>query len=155
MTYKELLLQDFVIISISFAILILGVIIKFRSWWIGVNAVLITLFGLPITQIINRGIFGVEYFSWHFVLLTFVTFFIMKCNMFWFFDQWEITNRIPIIKDSPKKRLIYTFGKTTQLNTITSIVIGLGYFTTLMSRLEQMSAIGTYTGILVLVNYVI
>jgi hypothetical protein len=154
MTFLDLLLQDLNMIIICFVLVILGVIIKYKSWFIGINTILITLFGLPIAQIINRGIFGVTYFSWHFVLINFVTFFLVSCNTFWFFDQWVATARIPIIKDSPKKRLVYTMAKTMKLNSITSVVIGLGYFTPMLSQLEQMKAIGTYTGILVLVNYV-
>ena len=60
-----------------------------------------------------------------------------------------------VVKDDMYMRMAYTMRKTIRINALSSIFIGLIYYSCILSELMPIQAVGAFAGTLIIVNFII
>jgi len=53
--------------------------------------------------------------------------------MFFFFDQWQASAMMPLIKKNLVQRMTFTTRKCIKVNALSSIALGLGFYSSFIS----------------------
>jgi hypothetical protein len=127
--------------------------IKFGSVIVAGTSMCVVLLAIPITQIINKSIFNVTYFSGLYVFVFFIVLNVATTNLFFVHDQWMRAQLIPGI--TTLERLTFTVRKCIPVNFMSSVALGLGFYSSLISDLMPIRAIGLFAGTLMIVSFLL
>jgi len=149
-TYTD---ADFDLFIISVFFICFYYTLKFGSFIVACTSICVVLLAIPITQIVNQQLFGITYFSGLFVFVFFIVLNVATTNLFFIHDQWMRAQLIPGI--NTLERLTFTVRKCIPVNAMSSIVLGLGFYTSLISELMPIRDIGLFAGTLMIVSFIL
>ena len=112
----------------------------------------ICIASVPITLIINRGFFRVDYFSGTSGISFFVILVISSNNTFYFYSKWQRSALLTLIKDDYNMRMAYSFRKSFKKIVVTSLTVGFSYYSCFISMIMPIRAVGAFTGTMVFVQ---
>ena len=156
---REIVLDDFGLIVVSFSFVLLYVSFHLRSLFLAGSAMIGIALAYPLTTFINRYIYQIDYFSLLNYIAIFVILGIAADDVFVFTDSWKQTATYPLLnnEDTKQKNMIkrmnYTWRRTSKAIFTTSITTFVSFLATGFSKLMPVSAFGFFSGTLVLAVY--
>ena len=124
-----------------------------RSFFLAVSGMTIILMSFPVTQVIYRGILSVDMFAQLNKLVIFIILGIAADNIFVFCDAWRQSELIPVMKESPHRRMAYSFKRAAKAIAVTSSTTSVAFASNIMSPIVPIRAFGLQASIIVLVNF--
>ena len=142
---------------IIFCIIVIWLYVMFhlRSPFLSTVAMLNVAFSVPISLVLYKLVFRIEYFMISHILVVILAIGIGADNTFIFNDYWNSTLEINALKDDYVKRLSYTFRKATTAIVASSITNLFAYFSTSLSSILPIKAFGIFAAICVPMNYIL
>ena len=143
------------LIFICIVVIWLYVMFHLRSVFLSSMAMINVAGSVPISLVLYKLVFGIEYFMISHILIIILAIGIGADNTFIFNDYWNSTLEINSLKDDHVKRLSYTFRKATTAIIATSITNLFAYFATSLSQILPIKAFGIFASICVPMNYLL
>ena len=113
-----------------------------RSFFLAFFGMLIILGSFPVTQVIYRGILSVDMFAQLNKLVIFIILGIAADNIFVFCDAWRQSELISVMKDSPHRRMAYSFKRAAKAIAVTSSTTSVAFASNIMSPIVPIRAFG-------------
>lgn len=130
-------------------------LINFRSLFLAIAAVFISCFSIPLTGVLCRGIFRVNYLGQLHLLIPYVVICVSAPIYFVMHEVWVETSQFHFMRDSNKKRMAFTIRKTHRVASVVQIVAVLSLFCNIVSPLTNFKSFGIYAGVIILINYIL
>lgn len=90
--------------------------------------------------------------KWH-LFISMLAINIAATNVFFMYDMWIESSKLPGIKQNMKQRMSFVVARTFKTNTICSLAIVLSFHLSNFSKIETIRSIGIFAGNQILVNY--
>jgi predicted RND superfamily exporter protein len=113
---------------------------------------LAVIISLPITLVIYKLIFGIEYFAALQVVAIFIILGISADNFFVFNDAWEQSNKF---KWNMHRRMAHTWNRSVQAMMTTTFTTGIAFLATGTSSIMPIAAFGFFSSTLIFVNFLL
>lgn len=139
----------------SAAFVLIYMIINMRSFVLGFYAIALILFSFPVTQLLYRGAFGIQYFATIHHLIIFITLGMSADSFFIIHDAWRQTAKIPQLRDHKRLRMAFAFKKAGKAIFVTSLTTAGAFLANLVSKIMPIKAFGVYAAIIVPVNFIL
>jgi len=157
---NELVMEDFNLAILSFVFVMVYVAFHLKSAFLSATAMMAIALSFPVTILITRFIFQIDYFSSLNLIAIFVILGISADNVFVFMDSWNQSMQFELLNTDTEnkynnfqKRMNYTWRRATKAIFTTSLTTALAFLATGFSKIMPIAAFGYFACFLVLVNF--
>jgi predicted RND superfamily exporter protein len=124
-----------------------------RSGFLAFVGITIVLFSFPLTVVIAKAI-TIKYFTTLHMLMIFIVLGIAADDIFVFYDAWRQSGLIKEFEGNNKKRMAYTFRRSSRAMFMTSSTTAAAFLANIFSPIMPIKSFGIYSGIIVPLNFI-
>lgn len=156
----KLIMTDFLLAAACFVFVLLYIAFHTQSLFISCAAMFFVSLSFPVTLLITRFIFRVDYFTPLNLVAIFVILGISADDIFVFMDTWNQTKQYELLNPDTENRqnnlqlrMNYTWRRTTKSIFSTSFTTAVAFLATGFSKIMPIAAFGYFASALVLMNF--